>query len=410
MAATEKHAFQTLLKLSEPWFIAAMDMDVVGEVLHVRIEHRGATLMPCPQCGARCEVHDHSAERVWRHLDMWQCQTQLHCRLPRVVCPQHGVLQVAVPWALGSSRLSAMFEAHVIKHILACQTILGACRLLRLNWDQVRAVMERAVARGLARRGDDVMPYLAVDEKAFAKGHRYATVLYDLGSGRVIELADERKKSSLNTLYEGLSDAQRTHVKAVCMDMWEPFIKATEAAFGTASVVHDRFHVMKHAGDALNKERAEEAKQLAQSDDDRLKGTRQLWLYAEENLPEKRKGEFARLKDQDLRTAKAWAMKENLRRTWHMPNEAEAKAHVQKWCRWVLRSKLRHMIRFALLVKEKLAPIVRYATHPISNGKAEGINSKIMALSRQARGFRGFNNFRTATLFHCGHLDMRVSA
>lgn len=405
---TPEKTFQALLKLPEPWYIASIEIDEAGEAMHVHIDYRAGAALACPQCGTSVEVYDRSTERVWRHLDLWQCKTWLHCRLPRIRCPEHGVRQVGTPWAEPGSRLSSAFEARVIDTVLGCRTIKAACGLLRLKWDQVNAVMERAVARGLARRGDEAMPYLAVDEKAIAKRHRYATVLYDLQRGRVVEVADERRTASLSGLYAGLTEAQRAAVQAVCMDMWDPYAMATASGLpdGESKIVHDRFHVMQHANKAMNDVRIREARALAERGDTRLKGSRQLWLYAEENVPAKRQADFEALKNSDLRTAKAWAAKETLRRTWAQPTVDSARAHVQQWLEYVREHLQGPMMDFALMVKEKLAPIIRYCQHPISNGKAEGINSQLMAIQRSARGFRSYASFRIAALFHCGGLDL----
>jgi len=405
---TTESTFQALLQLPEPWFIAGIDIDTEGEAMHVRIECRLGAPLACPQCGVACEVYDHAEVRVWRHLDLWQCKTWLHCRLPRVCCAEHGVRQVAAPWAEPGSRLSSAFEARVIATVLGCRTIKAACTLLRLKWDQVNAVMGRAVARGLARRGSEPMPYLAVDEKAIAKRHRYVSVLYDLQRGCVVEVADERRKASLTTLFATLTPAQQDGIQAVCMDMWEPYIKATTDGLpdGANKIVHDRFHVMQHANKALNAVRIREARALAQQGDTTLKGSRQLWLYAAENVPSQRQADFEALKNADLQTAKAWAAKETLRRTWAQPDVASARAHVQAWLADVSAHLPGPMLDFALLVKEKLEPIIRYCLHPISNGKAEGINSQLMAIQRSARGFRSHASFRIAALFHCGKLDL----
>lgn len=405
---TDPAAFQTLLKLAEPWFIAGIDIDPAGEAMHVRIDFRRDARFACPECGAQAEVYDRADERIWRHLDLWQCKTWLHCRLPRIRCAQHGVRQVRTPWAEPGSRLSSAFEARVIETVLACQTVKGACQLLRLKWDRVNAVMERAVGRGLARRGSEELPYLAVDEKAIAKRQRYATVLYDLQRGVVVEVADERRRASLAGLYAGLTPAQREGVKAVCMDMWEPFAQATAAGLpaGESKIVHDRFHVMQHANKAVNAVRIQEARALAKVGDDTLKGSRQLWLFAQENVPEKRRGDFAALVRADLETAKAWAAKETLRHTWQQPSVEAARRHVQAWLDHVAKHLPGPMHTFSLLVWEKLEPIIRYCAHPITTGKAEGINSKLMAIQRSARGFRSHASFRIAALFHCGGLNL----
>lgn len=404
--------FQALLNLSEPWFISGIDIDTPGEAMHVHIDFRRDACLPCPACGTLTAVYDRSEERVWRHLDLWQCRTWLHCRLPRIACPTHGVRQVATPWAEPGSRMSLAFEARVIDTVLACQTVKAACALLRVKWDQVNAVMQRAVARGLLRRGALEMPYLAVDEKAIAKRHRYATVLYDLQRAVVVEVADERRKASLAGLFEGLTPTQREAVRAVCMDMWEPFAQATAEGLpdGEHKIVHDRFHVMQHANKAVNKVRIQEARQLDKAGDTSLKGSRQLWLYGAENVPDKRRTQFESLVRADLHTARAWAAKETLRRTWQRPSVRAARRHVRQWLAHVAEHLQGPMQTFALLVQEKLEPIIRYCAHPITTGKAEGINSKLMAIQRSARGFRTHASFRIAALFHCGGLSLYPDA
>ena len=167
--------------------------------------------------------------------------------------------------------------------------------------------MGRAVERDLARRSECELPYLAVDEKAIAKRHRYATVVYDLERGHVVEVADERRKVSLAGFYSGLTEAQRQSVRAVCMDIWGPFAQATAEGLpdGASKIVHDRFHMMQHANKAVNAVRVQEARALAKLGDDTLKGSRQLWLFGAENVPGKRRSDFDALVATDLETARA---------------------------------------------------------------------------------------------------------
>jgi transposase len=144
---------------------------------------------------------------------------------------------------------------------------------------------------------------------------------------------------------------------------------------------------------------------LAKAGDDTLKGSRQLWLFAQENVPEKRREEFAALVRADLQTAKAWAAKETLRRTWQQPSVEAARAHIQAWLTHVAEHLPGPMHAFSLMVRKKLEPIIRYYAHPLTTGKAEGINNKLMAIHRRARGFRSHASFRIAALFHGGGLN-----
>jgi transposase len=121
-------------------------------------------------------------------------------------------------------------------------------------------------------------------------------------------------------LWKSLPDSQRKRVKVVAMDMWQPFIQAAEEMVPKADIVFDKFHISKHLNEAVDKVSRQEHKRLLQTDDDSLKGTRQLWLDAATNLPEPKREEFDTLKKADLKTAKAWALKENFRIFWTYHN------------------------------------------------------------------------------------------
>lgn len=408
---SDKQTYTALLALTEPWYIGRIDADVPNEEFHIFIEHRHAQL-PCPECGKICNVYDHAEERVWRHLDLWQCKTLLHARMPRTDCAEHGIKRVNIPWAEPGSRFSLRMERHIIETIKACETVRAACTLLDVGWDQVRGVMERAVERGEARKQAAPIRYLGIDEKAILKGHRYATLIYDIDRGVVDEVTKDRTIESLKAYYSTRSSAQIAAIDAICMDMWEPYRQATFQCvpLSGSMIVHDRFHIIAHMNKALNEVRAEEARELAAKGDKSLKGTRQLWLWGEENVPTKREPGFAVLKRSDLRTAGVWAGKENLRRLWCHRSEKAARKHFATWHRWMTDLGHKAVTRVADMIKDRLDQVVSYCHHPISNGVAEGLNSKIMGIQRRARGYRHFETFRMAILFFCGGLDLMPSA
>jgi hypothetical protein len=116
----------------------------------------------------------------------------LHARTPRVKCDEHGIHQVALPWAEPRSRFTAMFERFAID-VLRETSVAGATRILRISWDEAFGIMGRAVERGLARREDVPVEYVGIDEKSIRKGHRYLTIATDLQRGAVLWLGENRK-------------------------------------------------------------------------------------------------------------------------------------------------------------------------------------------------------------------------
>jgi transposase len=204
-----------------------------------------------------------------------------------------------------------LFERLAIDVLRECD-ILGATRILRISWDEAFHLMERAVKRGLLARGQRACPGIGVDEKSVGKGHKYLTVVCDLDTGTVEYLADDRQQESLDGYYQGLSEEQRQGIEAVAMDIWDPYIAATKSYVPGAEekIVFDRYHLMTHMGKAVDTVRKREHRALQQVGDETLTKSKYLWLYSEENLPEKHWERFEGLKASHLKTARAWAIKE----------------------------------------------------------------------------------------------------
>jgi len=190
-----------------------------GEI-HVRLGHDDMIHWPCPECGAACKLYDHQPERQWRHLDTCQYQTILHAEPPRSDCGDHGVRVVKMPWAEPSGRFTALFEALAIEWLKAASQ-KAVAGLLRLSWDEIHGILERAVKRGLARRKAERVSQIGVDEKAFRKGHSYLTEMNDLVRSRVLYVDENRKQSSLDGFWETLTAGQINGIEAVAIDMWD---------------------------------------------------------------------------------------------------------------------------------------------------------------------------------------------
>jgi transposase len=403
--------YQQVLGIVVPWSVAGVELNVDEGRIEVFVEHEPGVSWACPECGKSMSCYDHAEERVWRHLDTCQYQTHLHARIPRVKCPEHGVKQVRVPWAEPHSRFTMLMERLIIDTLLACQSVSRTCALTNVTWDQAQAVRERAVGRGQRRKAEqpgDPVTRVGVDEKAFRKRHRYATVVCDLDRATVEHVAEDRKAESLAGYFRQLTADQLQAIEAIAMDMWGPYIKATleHLPLAALKIVFDRFHVMALATKAVDRVRRSEHKTLKRQDDQTLKGTRYLWLHSAENVPEKQAEQFEALKEQNLKTSRAWAIKETLRDLWEYTYPGAAKRFFKKWFGWARRSKLHPIKALAATLRAHLDNIVTYCKHQITNGVSEGLNSKIMTIKRLAGGFRNPENFKTAIYFHCGGLDL----
>jgi transposase len=180
---------------------------------------------------------------------------------------------VKLPWAEPPSRFTTMFEGLAI-HWLRVASQKAVADRLRLSWDEVHAIQERPVKRGLERRKAEPVPGLGVDEKSFTRGHRYFTLVNDLDRGRVLFLTEGRTEQSMDGFWPTLSEEQIRAVEAVAMDMWDPYINSTLNHIPEArgKIVFDKFHIAKHLSEAVDLVRREN-KQLRAAGDDRLTGT-----------------------------------------------------------------------------------------------------------------------------------------
>jgi transposase len=354
------------------------------------------------------QIHDYE-ERRWRHLDSCQFKTMIVSRVPIVRCPEHGSQTVAVPWAEKYSRFSRLFERLAIDVMLEC-SIIGACTILRVSWDEADGIKQRAVRRGLARKTAVVMPRLCVDEKAMGHGHNYLTIVAQVQADQttVEYVGEERERQSLDAFWESLTDEQLAGVEAVAMDMWEPFVQSTLSHVPGAAgkIVHDPFHLVKYMNEAVNEVRKSEQRRLQAQGNDILKSTRQLWLYGMENVPAKSAQRFAEVKELNLQTSRAWALKEVFRSFWLCAGAKAAGRYFDKWYDWAIRSRLAPVKKVARMCKAHLGNILTFFVHRLTNGPIEGLNNKVQALIKKAYGYRNKERFKTDIFFHLGGLDL----
>jgi len=401
----QKH-YALLLGVGSPWEVKTVDLDLEGKKVEIELGWQWGAVAKCPECGRECSIHDCAPERTWRHLDTMQFITLIRARTPRADCPEHGVKTMQVAWAAPQGRFTLLFERFAVEVLLASASVSQACALLGLSWDTAQEIMRRAVQRGLERRQLERLKYLGMDEKSFRRGQSYVTLLTDLEESRVLDVVEERTAEAASQLWDTLSPEQKQGVEAVAVDMWEPFIQTIQTQVPDADIVHDKFHVSKYLGEAVDKVRRQEHKELLAQGDETLMGTRQLWLYNPQNFSPEQAEEFSALKDLHLKVARAWAAKELFSKFWEYQEEGWARRFFKDWFGWVSRSRLKPVVEVAQMLKRHLDNLLTYLKHHITNAVTEGLNSKIQNLKSAARGFRSFRNYRIRILFFCGKLNL----
>lgn len=403
----DRKLYEQILGIPQPWYVEEVTLRLEQGEIEVRVGG-SASVERCPECGKACARYD-SSERRWRHLDTCQYRTILVATVPRIDCGEHGVRQVRVPWAEERSRFTALFEALAIDWLQATESISAVAKGLRLSWDEVSGIRGRAVARGMKRRGRAALPAsIGVDETSIRRGHEYITVVNALGQARVLEVIDDRSQASLDAFWSQYEARELEVVESVAMDMWAAYITSTRKHLSSADekIVFDKFHIMKHLGDAVDKVRRQEHRTLRASGDDRLAKTRYLWLTYPKRLEGEARAKIEQLRHGSLKTARAFRYKEHASRLWGYVRRGMAERLWRQWLHGALRCQLEPIRRVARMIRDYWYGVINAATSDITNAMSESINAQIQRIKKRACGFRSRTRFREAILFHLGGLDL----
>lgn len=400
--------YEGLLGVESPWEIEGIERDGQSREVHVRIICAEDELA-CPICGKASPIHDRT-KRKWRHLDSCNHKTIIEADVPRTRCEEHGVLQVLIPWAEKNSRFTIELERQVCMWLKEA-SITAVSDMFDMSWDAVARVQERAVHRGMAKRKATKPRNIGVDETSFQKRHEYVTVIVDKDNGVVLDVLQDRKAASLDDWFKTQKTADFSALESVSMDMWDAFIKAVKDNFDNAErmIAFDRYHVAGHLGKAVDKVRAMENRELlSDCGASELKGTKYDWLKNSART-DNRSGdrrEFLKLSRSNLKTARAWRIKEAAGLLWDFVYEAVAEKRWKELLGWMNRSRLEPIIKVAKTIKSYLWGILNAIRLKTTNAELESMNSGIQRIKRMACGFRNRERFRMAILFHFGGLDL----
>ncbi len=299
------------------------------------------------------------------------------------------------------------FEVQVIDWLQET-TISAVSRRLGMSWTAVDGIMQRAVDRGLARREQKVVKHIGVDETSYKKRHNSITVVIDAKTGKVLYVGEGRTKEALGAWYECLCPEQLEGIESVRMDMWPALIKTTEEYLPAAKekIAFDKFHVVKYIGEGVDTVRKQEHRALKKEGREDLTGTKYIGLTKEENLSDKQRERFESLRDRQLETGRAWAIKETAKHLWQHSDRTHARKDWECWLAWGMRSHLEPMKKAAKTIREHLWGIINAILLRVTNGPPESMNSRIKTSKVQARGFRNHERLKNAIYFYLGGLNL----
>jgi transposase len=353
----------------------------------------------CSACGSRDVLSRGQVERRFRALPIGSRSTSLVLPVPRVECRACGaVRQVGVAFADPRRSDTRAFQRYVLE-LSRRMTIRDVAAHLNVGWDLVKDVQKRDLARRYARPKLKHLRHIAIDEIAVAKGHRYLTVVMDLDSGAIVFVGDGKGADALKPFWKRLRPSG-AKVTAVAMDMSAAYRQAVSTHLKGATIVFDRFHVVKLFNDKLSDLRRSLYHQAQDEQKKVLKGVRWLLLKNPEDL-DADKDEAQRLEEAlalNKPLATAYYMKEALRRFWEQPGKRFATAWLNDWVRQAEASGVRMLQQMARTLAAHRAGLLAYYEAMITSGPLEGTNNKIKTMKRMAYGFRDPEFFKLKIL------------
>jgi transposase len=406
---TLEEFYSQILGFEWPWEVQEIIREGITREVRVIVTYAEGEAAHCPICGKAVRIHDRKKRR-WRHLDSCNHKTIIEADIPRIRCPADGVLQIPVPWAEKNSRFTAELERHVCRW-LNTTPISEVAGMFGLSWDQVANIQERAVRRGIAKRQKASVKKIGVDETSFQKRHEYVTVVLDKDRSTVLDILQDRKADTLDAWFKTQEVADLQDVESISMDMWDPFIKAVQDNFKgwEQLIAFDRYHVAQHLNKAVDKVRAQEhRKLLSERNMSELAGTKFEWLRTSSKWDNRTGGRpaFMQLTKMNLKTARAWRIKEVAASLWNYEYLGVAKKRWKELLGWISRCRLGPMIKAGNTIKRYFWGILNAIQMKTSNAMLESLNSGIQRIKRMACGFRNRTRFRMAILFHFGGLAL----
>jgi transposase len=409
--------FQDLLGLGLNWEVMESRFEAAsGTVfLELRETPRLWEGVRCPQDGGLVFCYDHTEVLTWRHLNVFQHRCEITCRLPRGKCRQCGhVFRVRPPWEGLSTHFTKEFEAFALL-LMREMPVSKAAELVGETDTRLWRMLFRQVDAAYAEADFSNVCCVGVDEMSVRKGQEYISVFADLLAKRVLFATAGKDRETWVKFVEALEkhNGHRHSLTQASMDMSQAYQRGVADTCRHAQVVFDKFHVIKNAGEAVDKVRRAEVRLGGQGVWEALHKSQWLWRKNPENLTAKEQARLAGIKDKNLCTAKAYQMRLVLQDIYRSAEATTARHRFKVWCRWVRwvarfyqGGLFTSMLKLGQMIENHLAGILAHWKWGVTNAFMEGLNSVFSATKRKARGYRSTTHLITMLYFVAGKLRL----
>ena len=375
----------------EEWLKKNVGLDDNWEVLDVKFYLYPTTInstvgykgpFVCPVCGMECTRYD-TRRRTWRDIDFGDSVTNITAIIPRMNCPNHGVREIEVPWSGRSSNLTRRFEIECLNHSLAMPVHLAA-GLLNLSDRTIWKIIRRDSDYGMRSLDLTEMRAVCIDETSSEKGHNYISLFVNPATGGIVFATIGRDHSTIVEFKIWLihHGCNPDTIGVVCCDMSPAYIKGIRECFPNATIVFDKFHVVKTCNDTLDMVRKKSGLKGKKG-----KGLRFCFLKNREELDEDTRARIDSVMDDYFYIGKAYSIKESIRDLYAISDPLIARQVLYSIIDRCLDSENDDIFDLGITLDRHSEGILAWFNTKINNGISEGNNSVIQAMKRTARGF-----------------------
>ena len=361
----------------------------------------------CPECRRRCRIVRHGTEpRSWTDITVMGMRVILHYAPKELVCPTHGRLQEEIPWAAAHARSTHRLEYRICG-LCQIMTQKAAAEILALATSTLSDALHRIITRVRAQHRIRGLVTLGIDEISYCKGHKYATIVYDLDRSCVVWVGKGKGRETIDRFFQKcLSDGQKKRVQWASCDMSQTFIQAIKDHCPNATLVIDRFHLVKALNEAVDEVRKEEWRMLGADERKAIRGLRwMLGMHARNRT----KGDtrfLNALRTSNRRIHRAWVLKDEFDHFWSFRYPGAAERFLRHWMTTALRSRIPSLRKFVGTLKNHFDNILTFIQRPLTNAVAEGLNRIIKIVKNRASGFRGLESFADLIFLTVGDVDI----
>ena len=348
----------------------------------------------------------------WRHLDLGGRVCRLRMRRRRLACPEHGVVNEAVPFARAGARFTTDFEDLVVWLVTRSDKSTVAA-FARVAWRTVGAMCERVAAEKLDPTRLAGLVDIGVDEISWRRHHKYLTLVSDHDTSTIVWGTAGKDAAALDKFFKELPDGAAEQIEAVSMDLGPAYAKTVRARAPQAVICYDPFHVIKLAGDALDAVRRQVWQSARRFPDktiaNRYKGARWALLKNPGDLTEEQAETLAGLRKSGGALWRAYQLKETLPAVFAGDLESRVVMELlDRWCSRAQRSRIPEFVKCARTIRAHKDGITAAVDLELSNGRHEGLNNKIRTMINRSYGFHTAEAALALIMLACGPVKLKL--